>query len=60
MKKYFKFMSAAWLLCMAISFSACSEDTIVEFPPSLADINIEKIKSFNAPKIDVNSEQWGT
>lgn len=52
-------------LCMALfSFSSCNDDEKIEFPPSQADVNIEKVKSLNLKEVFVfrgdGTSFWGT
>lgn len=42
------------MLCLILlSFLSCNKDEKTEFPPSQADINIEKVKSLNLKEVFV-------
>ncbi len=57
----FKYILYCFSVFICTFITACNDDeTIVEFPPTQAEINIEKIKSLGASKVDVFSEQWGS
>lgn len=55
----FKYILYGFLVIICTSITACSDETIVEFPPTQAEINIEKIKSLGAESVNIVSEQWG-
>lgn len=48
-----KLFQAAVLCCLPFAFTACDDD---DFPPSMAEQNIEKLQSYHAKTYQINSD----
>lgn len=48
-----KLIQAALLCCLPLTFAACDDE---DFPPSMAEQNIEKLESYHAKTYQINSD----